>query len=149
MLDMLLLDIFQNLDISQYCHVTTSFIFDSQWISIQNSAISGGSVLTVKLWILACDSVTVLLSLLLMNGPGLIDWLGGDGGSVETSNNTSLSLHLLTDQSGGSPRSCESLLSWQVSNSWLAGVSPHDLCQCQTGLPGLCSPSLLLKHQTS
>ena len=30
MLDMLLLDIFQNLDISQYCHVTTSFIFDSQ-----------------------------------------------------------------------------------------------------------------------
>ena len=30
MLDMLLLDIFQNLDISQYCHDTTSFIFDSQ-----------------------------------------------------------------------------------------------------------------------
>ena len=30
MLDMLLLDIFQNLDISQYCRATTSFIFDSQ-----------------------------------------------------------------------------------------------------------------------
>ena len=44
-------------------------------------------------------------------------------------------------QWGGSLRSCESLLSSKVSNSWPAGVSPHDLSQCQTGLSGLCPPS--------
>ena len=73
MLDILLLDILQNLDISQYCrHPTTSFIFDrlgSLSLDFNTQEPYEGSIVCKTLNI----GVRLALSLLLMNCPGLID----------------------------------------------------------------------------
>ena len=163
MLDMLLLDIFQNLDISQYCHVTTSFIFDSQ----PSLSVDFNTELSHIRWVsIVCKLVNIGVWLLLSLAADEWAWLDRLAWwwwriwrLQTTPRLASPSLHLLADQWGGSVRSCEALLSWQVSNSWLAGVSPHDLSQCQTGLsvvsalppppPPPPPPPSYIKHQTS
>ena len=118
MLDMLLLDIFQNLDIWDITILPCyNFIYIRQpvqpiiWFPNRTEPYEAGQccLKTCEYWL----SVWLSLSLLLINGPGLIDrwaWCLVVMEDPETSNNTSLSLVLWGDethQSGGSVRSCE------------------------------------------